>query len=204
MSENILGGLPYNELEINSVKITVIERGKKEETYYFPRQVSKVLGWDADGRFGVVAGASGSGTLSDATPQPNGTAAAGNSAEASRANHVHPTPFARATVASNDDTTETITPAQNIRFHKSEVTAGGLAGARKIVLATASRLAGDRVRVALNLPATSDIIYTIHNATADGTELYATVTDGVAERRVVAEFEYNGTAWIRDFAIDPA
>lgn len=200
---SVLGGVE-DILIIDSVKVTVVERGKEEKIYYIPRQVAMVLGWDADGNFGAVAGGGGGGgTPYTSAPKQLGVAAAGASTLYAKGDHVHPTLLSRTAVANNSGNV-TITPALEARIHKHEITVGGSAGARKVVLDIANRSTGDRVRVAFALPATAGITFTVHDATTGGTQIFDTATDGVATRRVVAEFEFNGTAWVREFAIDPA
>jgi hypothetical protein len=166
------------------------------------KTASRSPGWDSQGRPGAVAtGVGGSGDLSDDPPQGLGTAAAGTAEEASRADHVHASPFSKQSVTNNSGN-DSVSMATGKRRHRVLATFGGSAGTRVIILPTTNREDGDVVEVVTFFPDTPDIIVEIRNATAGGT-LLASFTTADFAMRGRFEGEFNGTAWFATFASFP-
>ncbi len=104
--------------------------------------------------------------------------------------------------ATNSSGDTTITPDKPL--YDVGLTISGVARTSNLILATAGRAAGDRIRLAITLPATTGIILTPRNATAGGTlllpsDIFTTPSQGYTTNgfdiSALWEFEYTGTAW---------
>lgn len=99
------------------------------------------------------------------------------------------------TASANSTGNTTITPHALGVQHTEIVTLTGSAGTRILILATStSPLAGARVSLRLNLPATAAIVIEVRNATSGGTLLASLETDGSGSAAYL-EFYYTGSAW---------
>jgi len=102
--------------------------------------------------------------------------------------------------ATNNSGNTTVTPTQP--NYSLGLTVGGAARTSIFILDIAGRTAGDRLRLALTLPATAAIVLEVRNATSGGTlllpvESYATqdlTTDG-SLLSATWDFVYTGSAW---------
>jgi len=117
-----------------------------------------------------------------------------------------PTDYATAT---NNSGNTTITPTVAIQTFALSI--GGSARTSIIILATAGRLAGDKIFMDLALPATTDIILEFRNATSAGTLLLPAATFASQQyatngfdRSLHVEFTFTGSAWRYDVSTIPA
>lgn len=98
----------------------------------------------------------------------------------------------------------TITPAATKPLHTHVIAFSGAGSTtRVVILGTTGRVAGDRLLVLADLPATADITVEFRNATAAGTLLHSATTDTTGED-LAAEFVYTGTAWRKARLNNPA
>ncbi len=104
--------------------------------------------------------------------------------------------------ATNNSGDTTITPT--VSSYDIAITVGGAARTSNLILATAGRSTGDRVRLLMTFPVTTGIILVPRNATAGGTLLLPadiftspaqSYTTNGFDLSAVWEFEYTGSAW---------
>lgn len=113
------------------------------------------------------------------------------------------------TTASNNSGNTTITPDAPV--YALGLSVGGTARTSIIILATAGRGAGDRIRIDITLPATANILLEARNATSGGTSLLPSglfpsqqfTTDGVV-LSAVWDFVFTGSAWRYEMSNIPA
>lgn len=89
-----------------------------------------------------------------------------------------------------------ITPAVNSAVHSVEatVTAGAGAFTRTVALLTANSSAGDTCKVHFTMPASTNPLVEVRNATSGGT-LLCTITGEAAGDDLAADFYFDGSAW---------
>lgn len=95
---------------------------------------------------------------------------------------------------SNANGNTTITPASTVAQHLAVVNFSGSARTSVVVIETTGRVAGDRVYVRLNLPATESIVAEVRNASDVGTLLSSITTDGSGDDALI-EYYYDGAAF---------
>lgn len=111
--------------------------------------------------------------------------------------------------ATNNSGNTTITP--DVPLYALGLTIGGVARTSILILDTAGRGAGDRIRLDITLPATGSIVLEVRNATSGGTLLLPTelfpsqqfTTDGVV-LSATWDFVFTGTAWRYELSSIPA
>lgn len=103
----------------------------------------------------------------------------------------------------NSSGTTTITPGATKAMHTHVLTVSGSAGTRSIVLATTGRVAGDRIRVLADLPATALVVLNFYSGDTGGAVIATRTTDDSGDD-LAAEFVYTGTAWRKAFVAYPA
>jgi len=96
--------------------------------------------------------------------------------------------------SSNASGTTTITPNSRTAVHSEILTITGTASTRIVVLSVSGRVAGDILRLRLNVPATQNIVIDVRNATAGGTQLTQLTTDTSGDDCAL-EYVFDGTAW---------
>jgi hypothetical protein len=90
-----------------------------------------------------------------------------------------------------------ITPGANSATHSvlATVSAGAGSYTRTVSLLTTNASAGDRVVIRFAMPASTNPVVQVRNATSGGT-LLTTITGEASGIPVCAEYTYNGSAWI--------
>lgn len=111
--------------------------------------------------------------------------------------------------STNNSGNTTVTPTEP--NYSLGLTVGGSARTSILILDTAGRTAGDRIRLDITLPATANIVLEVRNATSGGTlllpaEIFPSqqfTTDG-AVLSAVWDFVFTGTAWRYELSNQPA
>lgn len=103
------------------------------------------------------------------------------------------------TTLANSGGDSTITPAAGIRYQTAAVSVSGSAETRNLIAALTNRVAGDRMRLVVSLPAIAGIIIHVRNATAGGTLLATFFTSTDQAMTGIVDLAYDGTAWTREF-----
>lgn len=99
------------------------------------------------------------------------------------------------TETTNSEGNTTLTPVATTPLPTAVIAFSGAGSTtRVVILATTGRIAGDRLLVLADLPATADITVEFRNATSSGTLLHSATTDTSGDDLAV-EFIYTGTAW---------
>lgn len=89
-----------------------------------------------------------------------------------------------------------ISPPASSRYHTAVITPSGGAGTYTLCLLTSQAPAsGALIRLILNPPSTSGLIFAIHNATVGGT-LLKTITTTADGQPFALVFGFNGSAWV--------
>lgn len=103
----------------------------------------------------------------------------------------------------NASGTSNIQPDSDKALHTEKITVSGGATTRTIVLKTTGRIAGDKLALRLEVPATAGIVIEVRNATALGDILTQLTTD-TEGTPCALEYVYNGSAWEKYLANYPA
>ncbi len=107
------------------------------------------------------------------------------------------------TSAANSTGNTTITLPAGSRHHAVDLVFTGAPGTRIVVADTAGAITGDVLVLDYTLPATSDIVVELRDATAAGTLLDTLTTDASADSACI-RLTYSGTVWQLNSALYPA